>query len=153
MSSTKPPFIIGPGIYQQLALLNALLFLPNDNDGKQELQHLTLDDRRIITLFRGQRDSRFAFVYRFDRSHVVSVESEVKEDGLARILIRTRPDAIQSMTFDPEAGQDHGYSGGTCDSMGLHIPAQRLPQIERALKYLISSPGSGWFAELPPLWT
>lgn len=155
MSSTEPPFIIGPDSYQQLALLNALLFLPNDNDSEQEVQHLTLDDRQIITLFRGQRTSRFAYVYRLDRRDVLTVESAIEEDGLGRILIRTRPDGIQSMTFCPEAGQeqDHGYSGGTCDNIGLRVLAQRLPQIEHALKHLITTPGSTWFAELPPLWT
>ena len=60
ITPSSAPFIPGPALYQQLAILNGLLILglSDKKSESQQIQHLSLDQQQHITLFRGSSQSR-----------------------------------------------------------------------------------------------
>ena len=153
---SRPPFIPGPALYQQLAILNGLLILglSDKKSESQQIQHLSLDQQQHITLFRGSSQSRFGMAFRFHRQDVEQIEGITLEGGRGHLLLHTRPGAIQSLTFMPgaTAASDTGYNGGTRNSVDLLVPAKRLEQAEAALIRIFRMAGSTWYPDLPPHW-
>jgi len=152
ITPSSAPFIPGPALYQQLAILNGLLILglSDKKSESQKIQHLSLDQQQHITLFRGSSQSRFGMAFRFHRQDVEQIEGVTLEGGRGHLLLHTRPGAIQSLTFMPGvAASDNGYNGGTRNSVDLLVPAKRLEQAEAALIRIFRMAGSTWYPDLP----
>ena len=152
IAPSSAPFIPGPALYQQLAILNGLLILglSDKKSESQQIQHLSLDQQQHITLFRGSSQSRFGMAFRFHRQDVEQIEGVTLEGGRGHLLLHTRPGAIQSLTFMPgAAASDNGYNGGTRNSVDLLVPAKRLEQAEAALIRIFRMAGSTWYPDLP----
>lgn len=152
ITPSSAPFIPGPALYQQLAILNGLLILglSDKKSESQQIQHLSLDQQQHITLFRGSSQSRFGMAFRFHRQDVEQIEGVTLEGGRGHLLLHTRPGAIQSLTFMPgAAASDNGYNGGTRNSVDLLVPAKRLEQAEAALIRIFRMAGSTWYPDLP----
>jgi len=152
ITPSSAPFIPGPALYQQLAILNGLLILglSDKKSESQQIQHLSLDQQQHITLFRGSSQSRFGMAFRFHRQDVEQIEGVTLEGGRGHLLLHTRPGAIQSLTFMPGvAASDNGYNGGTRNSVDLLVPAKRLEQAEAALIRIFRMAGSTWYPDLP----
>ncbi|KZY35805.1 hypothetical protein A3754_02645 [Alcanivorax sp. HI0083] len=155
ITHSNAPFIPGPALYQQLAILNGLLILglSDKSSEAQQIQHLSLDHQQHITLFRGSSQSRFGMAFRFHRQDVEQIEGVTLEDGRGHLLLHTRPAAIQSLTFMPgKTATDTGYNAGTLSSVDLLVPANRLEQAQAALTRIFRMAGSSWSPGLPPHW-